>query len=338
MNQRDEKSRNSRAAAFDDLVTSDNLVTRPNFLVIGAAKSGTTALWHSLKQQPQIYMSPRKHTRFFAFEVEDPGFRGPSPRNPSLPYAITDIDAYHALFGGATEETAIGEASHSYLYRPGAAGRIHEYALSMKLIAILRQPAERAYSHYGQMIRDGREPLDDFVQALEAEEARIRDHWWPDFHYVQIGLYHAQLKRYFDLFERDRIKVYLYEEFGSDPSKVLRDIFRFLDVDDMIVPETIIRYNASGTPKNRVLHTLLQKSRRVRPLVERLLTEEQTRRVLRVGSSLHNRNLAKPRLSPELRARVTDAYFRDDISKLQDLLQRDLSAWLGRGRKEGGKK
>ncbi|TCJ15462.1 sulfotransferase [Rubrobacter taiwanensis] len=303
-------------------------VKTPNFLVIGAAKCGTTSLYHYLNQHPEIYMSPRKHTRFFAFEVEEPGFRGPGPRKPAVPYAITDTGAYHALFGGATNETAVGEASHSYLYQARAARRIKEYAPDMKLIAILRNPADRAYSHYRQMIRDGREPIPDFSRALEAEGERIRENWWPDFHYVQIGLYHAQLKRYFDLFERDQIRVYLYEELNSDPSGVLQDTFRFLGVDDTFVPEATVRYNASGVPKSRSLHLLLQELRRLRPVVERHLSRTWYQQLLRLGSALHNRNLTRPGLAPEMRRRVIDVYFREDILNLQELLRRDLSAWL----------
>ncbi len=300
----------------------------PNFIIIGAAKSGTTSLWHYLKQHPQIYMSLRKHTRFFAFEVEEPGFRGPPPEQPSVPYAVADIEAYHALFDGATCETAIGEASHSYLYRPEAPGRIQEYAPRMKLIAILRNPAERAFSHYRQMVRDEREPITDFVRALEEEEARIRDNWWPDFHYVHLGLYHDQLKRYFDLFDRDQIKVYLYEDLNSDPRSLMKDTFGFLGVDDAFVPEMTVRFNASCIPESKFLHLFLQKLRLIMPVVERLAPKSQYRRLLRIGGTLHNRNLAKPKLSPEVRRRVTNDYFREDILKLQRLIQRDLSSWL----------
>ncbi len=318
---RNEKPRDGRATLADPAM-------RPNFLIIGAAKSGTTALWHYLRQHPQIYMSPRKHTRFFAFEVEEPGFRGPGPRNPSVPYAITDIEAYHKLFEGVTNETAIGEASHSYLYRPEAPERIQRYAPDMKLIAVLRNPVDRANSHFNQMIRDGREPLDDFARSLEEEEGRIRDHWWPDFHYVQIGLYHTQLERYFDLFKRGQIKVYLYEDFGSTPYGVVRDIFGFLGVDDTFVPRAAVRYNASGIPKNKTLHLSLQRLRQARPIIERFVPERFCRSLLRIGGNLHNRSLTKPQLTPEVRRRATDEYFREDIIKLQDLIQRDLSGWL----------
>ncbi len=273
-------------------------------------------------------MSPRKHTRFFAFDLEEPGFRGPPPKDPSVPYAIADVEAYHTLFDGVTNETAVGEASHSYLYQPMAPERIYRYAPDMKLIAILRNPVERAFSHYSKMVRNAREPVAEFARALEEEEARINDHWWPDFHYVQIGLYGAQLKRYFDLFEREQIKVYLYEDLKSDPAGVLRDVFRFLGVDDGFVPEVTVRYNASGVPTNKALHLFLQRLRGVRPIIEQFVPERQHRCLLRIGSNLHNRNLTRVRLSPELRSRVTDQYFTEDILELQRLIRRDLSVWL----------
>jgi Sulfotransferase family len=303
--------------------------TRPNFFVIGAAKSGTSALWHHLQEHPQIYMSPRKQTRFFAFAGEQPDFRGPVPKNLQRPYAITDLETYHALFDGVRNETAIGEASWTYLYRPEASERIREYAPEAKLIAILRNPADRAYSHYRQNIQTGREPLAHFHQALVREEVRIRDNWWPEFHYVQMGLYSAQLKRYFDTFHRDQIKIYLYEDLDSDPYGLLRDIFKFLGVDDTFTPEAIIRSNPSGAPKSRSLHALLQRLETIRPAVERLVPDNKLQTIVRFGRNLNNRNITHLPLSPEERRRIIDEYFREDILNLQDLIQRDIGAWLG---------
>jgi hypothetical protein len=319
---RSEELRESQATVAD--TTSKT----PNFIIIGAAKSGTTSLYHYLAQHPQIYMSPRKHTRFFAYENENPSFRGPGPVEPPMPYAIADVESYHALFDGASHETALGEASHSYLYQAQAAGRIKKYAPGMKLIAILRDPTERAFSHYRQLIRNGRERITDFTEALEKEEARVRDNWWPDFHYVRIGLYYQQLQRYLELFGHEQIKVYLYEDLCLDPTGMLCDVFRFLDVDDSFIPQANVRYNASGIPKNRSVHAVLQRLRRVEPFAARVFSEGQMRLFLRIGSNLHNRNLSSHRLSPQLRAKVTEAYFREDILRLQDLIQRDLSTWL----------
>lgn len=300
----------------------------PNFVIIGAAKSGTTSLYHYLAQHPQIYMSPRKHTRFFAYGHEHPPFRGPGPVDPPTPYAIADIESYHALFDGASHETAIGEASHSYLYQAQAAGRIKEYAPDMKLIAILRNPIERAFSHHRQLTRNGRERITDFSRALDVEEMRVSDGWWPDFHYRRIGLYSQQLQRYFDLFGREQIRVYLYEDFCVDPAGLLRDVFRFLDVEDSFIPQANIRYNASGVPKYRNIHAILQTLRRAEPYAARVFSEGQMRLLLRIGSNLHNRNLSSQRLSPQVRTELTEKYFREDILELQSLIQRDLSDWL----------
>jgi hypothetical protein len=302
--------------------------TTPNFFIIGAAKSGTSALWHHLREHPEIYMSPRKQTRFFAFDVEDPNFRGPAPRHLELPYAIKDLDDYLALFDGVREETAVGEASWVYLYRPEASLRIREYVSDAKLIAILRNPADRAFSHYRQNLQAGREPLADFRRALEEEEARIRDGWWPEFHYVQMGLYHDQLKRYFEAFDRDQIKVYLHEDLDSDPFGLLRDAFGFLGVDETFTPETAIRSNPSGTPKSESLHLILRRLEAARPIIERYIPEKTLRPVVRLSRSIKNRNVVQLGLSPEERRRMIEEYFREDLEGLQDLVQRDLSAWL----------
>lgn len=310
----------------NQLATADVQTIMPNFLIIGAAKSGTTSIWHQLEQHPQIFMVPNKQLNFFALEKEDRDFRGPPPRDPSL-HSIKTIEAYRAQFAEVANETAVGEASNLYLYSPTAAERIREYLPDVKLIAVLRHPAERAYSRFLHMVRNGREPLTNFAQALDEEEARIRDHWWPDFHYLHVGLYYAQLRRYFDVFPREQLKIYLYEDLRSDPLGVLQDLFRFLGVDDTFTPDASIKYNVSGIPKNENLHLFLQKLRQVRPTVERFLPEGLQHRVLRVASNIHNQNLAKPQLSPEVRMRLVEGY-REDTLKLQDLIQRDLTAWL----------
>jgi hypothetical protein len=298
----------------------------PNFLIIGAAKAGTTSVWRQLKQHPQIFMHPKKQLNFFALEGEDLDFRGPGPADSTL-HSITDIEAYRAQFDEVEGETAIGEASNLYLYNASAAERIRHYLPHTKLIAILRHPAERAYSRYLHLVREGREQITDFGRALEEEERRVRDHWWPDFHYVRMGLYHAQLKPYFDLFPKSQIRVYLHEDLKLDLDGVLRDIFRLLEVDDTFVPDTTIKYNVSGIPKNKALHLFLQELRSIRPFAERFIPETQRQHLLRVASTIHNRNLTKPQLPSEIRAELIERY-REDTLKLQHLIQRDLSAWL----------
>src|SRR5215203_3559900 len=171
-------------------------MTMPNFLIIGAMKSGTTALYYYLEQHPEIYMSPVKEPNFFSSQGQQ-----------NAVDAVTNIGAYQHLFKGASDEKAIGEASHSYLYEPGAATAIRRYIPEAKLIAILRNPIERAYSHFLHMVRSGTEPLDDFTQALQEKEA-VGVHKERTFQdYIGRGLYYEQLRRYFGTFPREQVKV-----------------------------------------------------------------------------------------------------------------------------------
>lgn len=297
-------------------------MTMPNFLIIGAMKAGTTAFYSYLKQHPEIYMSPVKEPNFFAFEGERMDFCAPQDQKGINRTSITAIDSYRALFFGATSEKAIGEASHWYLYSPKAPGRIHHHVPEVKLIVLLRDPVERAYSQFLHFVRDGQEPLTDFARALQEEETRIRNNW-AFGRYASRGFYHAQLKRYLGTFDRSQIKIHLYEDFGTDPVGVLGDTFRFLGVDDAFVPEMSVRPNVSGVPNNRALHALLTRPERIKTILKPHLPPG----LLRFAGDLRDRNLHKPQLAPEQRRRMVESY-REDILKLQDLIDRDLSKWL----------
>src|SRR5215210_1748036 len=152
----------------------------PNFLVIGAGKSGTTSLYHYLRQHPDVYMSPVKEPLFFAAEGGRIRFPGPDGRMISRaanPGAVTRMKDYRALFAGVSGKKAVGEASPQYLYTPEAPLRIKHYVPEAKLIAVLRNPVERAYSAFLHRTRLGREPLADFSEALRQEDSRMREGW-----------------------------------------------------------------------------------------------------------------------------------------------------------------
>lgn len=174
----------------------------PNFFIIGAGSSGTTSLYHYLKQHPQVYMSPIKETNFFAYEERGVhvGKGGGSMDEGRFP--IRSIEAYGALFEDVSNEKAVGEASPRYLYSSEACRRIHSYNAEAKLVAILRNPVERAYSSYCKHVRDGNERR-TFLQAINDEESgRKNQHLgFGQRHYVDFGLYHKYLKRYADFFD-----------------------------------------------------------------------------------------------------------------------------------------
>lgn len=299
-------------------------MTMPNFLVIGAAKSGTTSLYYYLKGHPQIYMSAMKEPKFFAFEGENPNFQGPGDREEINSKCITDIDSFQALFQGVEDEKAIGEASSLYLYLPKAPPRIKHHIPEAKLIAVLRNPVARAYSSYLHCVRDRGEPLEDFAQALQEEERRIENGWGPLWHYKRAGFYSDQLERYFNAFDRSQIKIYLYEDLKFDTLRMLQDIFQFLKVDDAYAPNASLKHNVSGIPKNRLLHELLNKPNPVKSAFKLFLPTEARRSFNRHVTA---RNLDKPPLSSEVQERLARAY-TEDILKTQELIERDLSSWL----------
>jgi Sulfotransferase family len=226
-------------------------MTMPNFLILGAAKAGTTALYHYLKQHPQVGMSRTKETNFFALKDEPVDFRGPGDQEYIGRFSVTTLDGYQAQFRACAHAMAIGEASPLYLYSPKAPGCIRQFVPEAKLIAILRNPISRAYSAFLHLVRDGREPVTDFGEALRREEQRIADRWEHIWHYKRMGLYYEQLSKYFEVFDRSQIRVYLYSDFRNDPLGVLRDVFRFLGVDEGFVPDTSAQHNVATVPLDR---------------------------------------------------------------------------------------
>ncbi len=271
-------------------------------------------------------MSPVKEPRFFAYEGEKPDFRGPGDRE-RMP-RFTMLEAYRALFAGVSDETAIGEASVIYLYSPRAPDRIRHYIPDAKLIAILRHPVERAYSHFwAQVAARGHETLTDFGQAVRAEGARIRDKWHPRWHYKQRGRYHVQLKRYFDRFDRCQIKVVLNEDFSADPMGVVQDIYWFLGVDETFEPDVSERRHAAvAVPADKARRAFVTRPSPMRAVLESFLPARLLRRHVVADRDSHDVR-HRPPLEPELRRELIEEY-REDILQLQDLIERDLSAWL----------
>lgn len=291
----------------------------PNFLIIGAAKGGTTSLYHYLDQHPQIYMSPVKEPRFFALEGEQLNFQNPDQVINHT--SVTTLSEYYQLFEGVTDEIAVGEASPLYLYSERAVERIAHYVPEAKLIAILRNPVDRAYSCYKHLI--ALEPF-SFAEALNEEEDRIRQNWAHLWHYRQGGYYYKQLKRYFDTFDKHRIKIYLFDDLKAKPLDVVQDVFSFLRVDDTFVPDLTYR-NVSNNPKIKVLQNTTNGQSRLRSFSRKVLPKW-----LRSGFAKRVRGWNSKEFVPmpeDVRLQLIEDY-REDIVNLQDLIGLNLSHWL----------
>jgi Sulfotransferase family len=289
----------------------------PNFVVIGAAKAGTTALYWYLAEHPAVFMSAVKETNFFAYGLDASGkllYGDPEVHH----FPIRTLRAYEDLFTDVGNAVAIGEASPIYLECPQAAGRIRERLPAARIICSLRHPVDRAYSDYQMyLLQRGRrlDPSRDLT--LDSEWAR------PDSRWMQIGKYHEQLRRYLDVFPREQMHIFLFDDLKVGALQTVQNVYRFLDVDPRFVPDFDAPHNIGGMPDNRVLEGLLT-SRTIRAAVEPWVPKAAANWVRR----LRTRNMRRPPpLPPEVRAQLT-RHFRDGILRTSDLIGRNLDHWL----------
>jgi len=296
-------------------------MTLPNFLIIGAAKGGTTTLHYVIDQHPEIYMSPMKEPSFFWAYGSQVRLVGPGAEVLKHRY-VDDFNQYQKLFAGVTTEKAIGESSVRYLAHPSAPASIHKFIPQAKLVLVLRQPADRAFSAFMHYLRDGMEPCSDFSEALAQDRQGLRDQWTFG-RYLKEGAYCTAIKRYLEYFHRDQMHISLFEDLKDNPQDLLRTLFEFLDVDDTYKADMSHQHNVSGVISNSLLRTVWTRSNPLRALVRPLLSE----RLRHAAFEVVIRDLEKPDYSPELRADLTD-YYREEIEGLEEILQRDLSHWL----------
>ncbi|NMP21259.1 sulfotransferase family protein [Sulfobacillus harzensis] len=280
----------------------------PTFLILGAPRSGTTHLYHGLRQHPQVFMSDFKEPMFFAYQG-----------NPQ-PSVVYDLNDYEALFEAAHPEEARGEASTLYLYSAQAADNIRALIPEARLIAILRNPVERAFSQYTFQRFLKTEPLETFEEALAAEPRRVQDPI--PFHlYRPVGLYSEQIKRYLERFPQEQVLWLLQDDLASHPEEVFRQIFMHIGVDPDFVPDLHHRTNASGVPQHETLFRAIKSAGRA---VKRFLPEKLA---VALSGTAHETLLERPSMQPETRAELQD-YFRKDIEATAALIGRDLSHWL----------
>ncbi len=295
----------------------------PDFLVIGAARSGTTSLHRYLGQDPQVFMSEKKEANYFVFFGSDSPFVGPADVRALNPRSVYTREEYEDLFSEAGSALAVGESSPTYLDTPEAAQRIDETLPSVRLIVSLRDPVDRAYSDFKQMRAQGWEPEADFASALDLEEQRLEDGWGPWYGYVRRGLYTDRLAPFRERFSDGRISVVLYDDLASDPTGTVRGLLGFLGLDWSREIDAATAHNSSPKAvRNEGLDRLL-KGETTRRIATRLLPAG-ARRSLRTRVRRIN-EVDRP-IEPQHRARLEEQ-FAPEISRLEELLGRDLSAW-----------
>ena len=295
-------------------------MVKPNFLIVGVARCGTTSIYHYLNQHPQVAMAKKKEPKYFSSINIDFPHNGVGDKSVDS-VVIRDRDEYFGLFKKFDEFKAIGEASSDYLYfNKEVINNIKEELGDVKIIISIRNPIERAYSAYNNLLRDGREEL-SFRDGLDKEESRIEENYDWMWAYKKGGLYYNAIKNFQDNFSD--VKIVLFNELNDNSSSVMSDIFRFLDIDKSIVVDTNTKYSHSGKAKSPIIKYISNREHRVAFALRQTIMKLVPRSFL---ESIAKRVLSKDDMKDEDREYLRD-YFRDDIEATSQLIGRDLSHW-----------
>lgn len=310
----------------------------PTFIVVGANKGGTTSIYHYLKQHKQVYLSPVKEPHFFSKDIDVNLFKREFAQNKLQDIDkyvngemkeefhaafIRDIEQYKKLFSKVQDQKAVGELSTSYLFSEVAAKEIKALIPDCKIIICLRNPFDRAYSHYRMNLWTGNSNEFDFYKAL-VEDYDHKPKVWGNAHlYTEIGLYYQQVKRYLDLFGKDNVKIIFTEDMKKNAAQVVKELYEFIGVDSSFVPDTSTRYNEVFTPKYKNITWFLNKSG-IRPLMKRLSPQVLKNIFVKV---FYKGKGDKGEIPANAKQFMLEK-FSEDISKLSVLLNKDLSNWI----------
>ena len=290
---------------------------RPNFLIVGAAKSGTTSLYRYLRQHPDIFMPEWKELSLFIGDSFGPLH---SARKPYY---------YEKAFSKVKNQTAVGEASTAYLFDEAAPKIIKEQLGTIRIIIILRDPVAMSYSLYNHQLRKEGETIENFEEAIAKEEERRKDPefrnkcygWHANYYYYQRGLYYHQVKRYLDTFGRENVRIIIFEEFVDEALNMAQSIYRFLRVDDSFVPEIKIHNPGGG------IFNIPRFWQDVGLFLKTFQFAFSRNLIKKVPHLLRNIGRKPPQPIDEDTAKKLRNKFYEDICRLERLIGKDLSVW-----------
>ena len=289
----------------------------PNFLIIGVQKAGTTSLINYLSQHPDVFVPHDKEIPYFHDDS----------------YFQKGLDYYKKQFDGWKGETMVGLAPvNTFFYAEKAAPRLYEYNPSMKLILILRNPIDRAYSHYWYCRRNALEST-SFESAMTRElqliESGCREEM-PCVYYISHGFYYEQLEVYLKYFPLDKFLILFYDELKSNPRAVMQRIYLYLGIEETYINGIGRKHNVASIPRIASLHKLVYQQNPLKRIYKSILPENLQQYAQRtLVSRLLKKNLI-PTQYPPMKSKTREMLveiFKGPNRKLSNLLGRDFSHW-----------
>lgn len=295
---------------------------KPNFFIVGAPRTGTTAMWEYLRRHPDIFMPTVKEPHFFGSDLQ-------------LTVPRCTEKQYIQYFKLATTQKRLGEASTLYLYSKKAPYEIKNYCSDALIIAMLRNPVDMMYSLHGEGLYVGREDIKDFETALQVEPERHKGRKIPKvpkfidaLFYRAIADYTNQIDRYFKVFGRENVMVIIFDDFKKNVAAVYQDILGFLGVAKTYTPDFKI-INASKKVRIKYIRNFIRRASGI-PLLRssvHLLTPALVRRkALKMIGRYNTYYTPRASMEEELRRKL-QAEFSGKVEQLSKLLGRDLTYW-----------
>lgn len=286
---------------------------RQNFICIGAQKAGTTTLADIISRHPDIYIPPIKETKYFLFDED-------------YQKGKTFYDSYFKTLGN---QKAIGEVDPDYLLFPITAQRIADtLGKNIRLIVILRNPADRAYSHYLMTKKKGLEPF-EFEKALEEEKNRkhnIREQ--KIFAYLERGYYGKQISEFLKVFPKENFLFLTFEDdLIKNKVQTIENVQKFLNVE--IIPLDLnVHSNEAGEAVNEKLRDLVRRPNFTKRILKAVLPSKEFRKSIR--KFFIRKNLQKataPKMDEATKKRIIETYFKSDIQFTESITGLNLEKW-----------
>ena len=294
---------------------------KPNFIIAGFPKCGTTSLHHYLSEHPEIFMPEQKELHFFTYKILSKLKNGPKDELVKETQ-INSSEKYLSYFQNVKKEIAIGDASPSYINYPSEFLKIKKYLNDPKVIIILRDPINRAYSNYLHLKREHRETM-SFEDAIGAEEERIKNKYSDFWYYKFNSTYYQKIVKAKTTFSN--VLILTIEELDKDPIITMKKVYKFLGVNNKFSFKIISeKFNVGGNYKKNFATKIIFQPSKFKNRIKRFVQHTSFLKIILMQLTSIFRS--KPEKIDQNLIEELKNYFKDDVENLKKL-DVNISNW-----------